>query len=288
MPGRVLPPPGRGGAAPFLGAAVRCMLQGMGAVRWLIAHRLRSRALVLAPLVLIAVLGATGTLVAAGAAGRTAGAYPAYRERAHVGDVVINPSLMSTDIDRVIRGLPGVRSVATDALFLVTIDEGAPRPQAEVEDDGSDEVAEIRGSVDGRYASSDRPALTDGRLPTGRNEAFVGRTLAERHGIHVGETLPVAFWSRADDVGIDDPSTVVHNIGVEHPRVVGIGNLPDEVLPDDLYQRQRVVLSADITDRYDCLPDPGRRWSRTWGRRTSPSPRRRGTSSAASSGRPSR
>jgi hypothetical protein len=232
------------------------MLRGMGAVGWLITHRLRARVPGLLVVVVIVALGATGTLVAAGAADRTADAYPEYLDRARVGDVVINPSLLTTDIDRVIRDLPGVRAVATDALFFVSIDEGDPRPIAELDDDGSGEVGEIRGSVDGRYSSADRPAVIEGRLPTGRNEALVDERLAESHDLAVGDVLPVALWARADDLQIEDRSTVVHNLGVEHPRIVGIGTLPDEVLPDDLYQRQRVVLSADITDRYDCLPEP--------------------------------
>jgi len=49
-------------------------------------------------MVLVVTLGATGTLVAAGAADRTAKTYPEYLERARVGDVVINPSLLTTDI----------------------------------------------------------------------------------------------------------------------------------------------------------------------------------------------
>ena len=228
----------------------------VGVVGWLIAHRLRVRVAGLVALALIVALGATGTLVAAGAADRTASAYPEYLDRAHVGDVVINPSLFTTDIDRVIRDLPGVRSVATDALLFVSLDEGEPRSLAELDDDGTGEVGEVRGSVDGRYASSDRPAVVEGRLPTGRNEALVNEQLAERHDFAVGDTLPVAFWGRFDDLAAESRSDVVENVGVEHPKIVGIGTLADEVLPDDLYQRQRVVLSSDITDRYDCLPEP--------------------------------
>ena len=237
----------------------------MGAVGWLIAHRLRARALGLVPLLVVVVLGVTGTLVAAGAASRTADAYPDYLDRARVGDVVINPSLFDTQIDRVIRDLPGVRSVRTDALFAVTADEGEPRTNAQVSDDGSGIVAEIRGSVDGRYTEGDRPAVVEGRLPTGRNEAFVNRQVLDTFGLGVGDELPLAFWSRRDDIEGDagrlsvageGDERIVHPIGVEHLRVVGVGNLPDEVLPDELYERNRILVSPDIVDRYDCLPEP--------------------------------
>ena len=43
-------------------------------------------------------------------------------------------------------------------------------------------------------------------------------------------------------------------IGVEQLEVVGIVTMADEVLPDDLYPRQRAILSPDIAAKYDCLP----------------------------------
>ena len=39
-------------------------------------------------------------------------------------------------------------------------------------------------------------------------------------------------------------------------RVVGIGALPDEVLPDGIYPRQLAVVSADVSKRYACTPRP--------------------------------
>ncbi len=43
-------------------------------------------------------------------------------------------------------------------------------------------------------------------------------------------------------------------IGVEEVEIVGIVTLADEVLPDELYPRQKVILSPDVAARYDCLP----------------------------------
>ncbi len=45
-------------------------------------------------------------------------------------------------------------------------------------------------------------------------------------------------------------------IGVEDVTVVGIGRLPDEALPDELYPRERLVVSPDVARKYDCAPSP--------------------------------
>ena len=50
------------------------------------------------------------------AAWRTHRAYDEYVERARVADLVINPSVATTDMDRAIRQFEGVESVHRDAL----------------------------------------------------------------------------------------------------------------------------------------------------------------------------
>ncbi len=102
---------------------------------WLMRRHARQRRAAMLALAVIVALGATATFVAAGAADRTGGAYARYLDRADVSDVVINPSLSTTEIDRVIRDLPGVRAVTTDALFLGTLnDDGHPRPRSEFDE----------------------------------------------------------------------------------------------------------------------------------------------------------
>ena len=50
------------------------------------------------------------------------------------------------------------------------------------------------------------------------------------------------------------PDAEVPPLRVEDLTVVGIATLPDEVLPDGLYPRGRVIVSADVAERYACLP----------------------------------
>ncbi|HEY2331943.1 MAG TPA: FtsX-like permease family protein [Acidimicrobiales bacterium] len=224
----------------------------MGTVGWLARRHIRHRAVALTALALIAALGTAGTLVAAGAAQRTAGAYTAYRRHAEVSDVVINPSLVSSDIDRAIRALPGVISVTSDALLNGGVDHDVhPRTQAEIDADPTQILT--RSSTDGRYLTMDRPALTQGRLPSGDHEALVTVELAKAEHIAIGDVLPFSFWSRRTElIGETGP---LPPVGVEHVKVVGIATMPDEVLPDGLYPRQTLILSPDIGARYDCLPD---------------------------------
>jgi hypothetical protein len=235
----------------------------MAAVGWLIRRHLRRRWIALVPVALIVALGATASFVAAGAADRTAGAYGDYLERADVGDVVINPSLSTREIDQVIRDLPGVRSVTSDVLFFAGVDpsEGQPRTAHELNNWDVDQSAQVRGSTDGRYQTMDRPALVAGRLPTHLNEVLVSQELAKDDHVGLGDVLPLSFWGRVpgtdvhpDFVDDDQRDTLKFDpLGVEHVTVVGIGALSDEVLPDELYPRERIILSPQMTARYDCL-----------------------------------
>ena len=70
---------------------------------WLVRRRLRRGWFALVPLVVIVAFGVTGTLVALGAAARTAGAYERYLDRADVGDLALDPVLATADIDAVVR-----------------------------------------------------------------------------------------------------------------------------------------------------------------------------------------
>jgi putative ABC transport system permease protein len=224
----------------------------MAATGWLLRRGLPRRWVGLVPLALMVALGATASLTALGAADRTAGAYASYLDRAGVGDLLINAGLNTSEVDRVARGLPGVRTARRDAVFLAGIGNAASRTQQEVR--ASTTQVQVRGSVDGRYEEMDRVALARGRFPTGRREALVSVDLALARGIAVGDAIPISFWSTRENV-LAPPDAEVPPLRVERLTVVGVATLPDEVLPDDLYPRHRVIVSPDVAERYDCLPD---------------------------------
>jgi hypothetical protein len=223
----------------------------MATTAWLIRSRLRARRTALAVIALVAILGATGTFVAAAAADRTARAYSSYLHRAAVADVTINPSLVSKDIDHLIRTLPGVERVTHSALFSAAIYDGPPPTKAQLDNDASSAL--VLGSNDGRYTAMDRPAMVEGRLPTGHHEVLLNVEEAEHEHYKVGQVVPLSFWSRRVEL-FDPPNTVERPFAVEHATVVGIATLSDEVLPDGVYPRTRVIVSSDIAARFDCLP----------------------------------
>ena len=235
----------------------------MAATSWLIRRRVARHWLSLLPLVLVVAIGGAGALLSLGAADRTDHAYADYLARSSASDVVINPSLHTAGIADVIRDLPGVRRVTSDSLLFVTApDDGAPRTVAEFAESEEDTAVQIRGSADGRYTTMDRPAVEEGRLPTGEREAFVNPELAASANLKVGDTFPMSFWNGVDDpvltAELDEPpspDSIVEPVGTERLTVVGVGTLGDEVLPDGLYPRDRMIVSADVADRYDCVPD---------------------------------
>lgn len=221
---------------------------------WLIVRYVRHRWPALVPIALVVALGACGALVALGAAERTASAYARYLERSAAGDVVVNPSLATSEIDAVVRDLPGVRAVTSDSLFLAAIDDraGAPRTGAELAGQGY--VAQVLGSADGRYSTMDRPVVTAGRLPSAGDEVLVNRALADARKLEVGDLLTLSFWDPADELRAE-PDDVVSPVGVEQVRVAGVATLADEVFPDRLYPAGRIIVSPELAARYDCLPD---------------------------------
>jgi putative ABC transport system permease protein len=236
-----------------------------GGTAWLTWRWLRRRWLGALPLLVIMLVGTTGTIVALGTAQRTSEAFDRYLQRANVGDVVINPSVNSTEVDAVIRSLPGITEVTTESLFMVTNDDGAPRPRRVVDEGGveSGTVSGVFGSHDGRYVDMDRPVIRAGRLPVGPSEVALSVATAEAEGLELGDVVPLAFWRLRVDGWLSPEAAagefgdeVITPVGVEHVELVGLITSPGEVLPNELYPSQRTVVSSDVARRYDCLPPP--------------------------------
>ncbi|MEO8265278.1 MAG: FtsX-like permease family protein [Ilumatobacteraceae bacterium] len=197
---------------------------------------------------------AVGALVAAD---RTDRAYLGYVRSASVEGLTVNPSLATVAMDREMRRLPGVHDVHVDWLFAATVSVVGPAPLKNVL--SSDDQLQVRGSTDGRYEAVDRPVVTEGRFASGRGEVFVSEDYraaldqVEHRHLHAGDRIDLAFWwGPIADVGLP-LDQVVTPIGVEHVRIAGYGHLADEVLPDELYARRRLIVSQDIAKRYACL-----------------------------------
>jgi hypothetical protein len=208
-------------------------------------------------LALVVTLGGGASIGAAVAAHRTDHAYGDYVEEAEVADLVVNPSLRTQEMDEAIRGFDGVETVRADTLLFASVANLAPTTLSEASQE--DSWLQVRGTVDGRYLDVDRPAVTEGRLPSGEREVFVSSSYRSTlegivgHPLEVGDELQVGvFWGAVTDVGLD-PDTVVEPLGVESLRIVGLGVLPNAVLPEELFPREQIVVSQDVTERYSCL-----------------------------------
>ena len=219
----------------------------MGVDGWLIRRRVRTRWPSTFALAAVVALTSLIAFISIGTAQRTRDAYPDFLSRSRVGDLVINPSLVSTGIDRAIRDLPGVEAVTTDALLLDT----STKPSFAGDATGLDNFLQIRGSTDGRFEAMDRPAISAGRLPTGASEAFVSASVAKAGGLHLGDPLELTFGNARDDVDVLSDGNITL-AGSATVRVVGIGTLPDEVLPDGLFPRARILVSPDVVRRFTC------------------------------------
>ncbi len=181
------------------------------------------------------------------AARRTESAYTSYLRRAEVGELAVNPGLITDRAEEIITSTPGVSDVVSDSWLTGTADDGHPRTQAEV--DGTPIL--MRVSADGRFTERDRPAVHEGRMVSGGAEAFVSVETARALDLEVGDRLPLAFW-RSYAPPAPPPSEIVEPIGRTEAEVVGIGVFADEVLADGLYPRQRVVVSPEVGSPFDC------------------------------------
>jgi hypothetical protein len=197
-------------------------------------------------LALLLVVGVGTSLASLSAAWKTDHAYPDYLRRADVGQLFVNPSLATDRLIDAIRTTPGVDAIVSDALMLATPGDSGPRPRLEVEA----VPTVVLGSLDGRYIDRDRPAVHHGRMVRSGDEAFISVDAAKLFQLHVGDVLTLTFWPSAPS-GVD-AEAMVTPLGVEQLKVVGIGVFSDEVLPDELYPRQRIVISPDVAARYFC------------------------------------
>lgn len=220
---------------------------------WLVPRRARRQWRTLLPLAVVMAVGGALALLTLELARRTAEAYPRYVERAEVGDVEINPSLFTAEIDQGIRNLPGVRRVTTSDLFLALIgyDSTAPIRYSQLP---TDRDYGVFGSSDGRHETMDRLALQDGDAATGPNEAVINASLAEGLGLSIGDEVPISFWRTVDDLaGLAGEDPLITPVGVERITIVGIATFPREVLGDELWPMGYMVVSADVADRYECI-----------------------------------
>jgi hypothetical protein len=221
----------------------------VGVVTVLAWRALRRHVTALVAVAAVVAVGVGAALASAEIADRTERSYVDYLRRAEVADLVVNPTLDTTRTRLLFESTPGVRVVTTDSMLTATADDGAPRPQLAVEAG----FLQVRMSPDGRYVEQDRPVVRAGRLPRSGAEAFVNEEAADELDVDMGDTMPLAFWeaSFSGPGSRPDPGPV-EPLGRVRVRVVGVGTFADEVLPDRLFPRPRVLVTPEVGEPYSC------------------------------------
>lgn len=208
----------------------------------------RRRIPALGALAVVIALGVGVSLAAVEAAARTERVYPTYLRKANVGELVINPSFATERAEEIIAATPGVTGYTSDDFMIATVDDGAPRRQSVVDSTS----LQLRMSANGRYVTQDRPVVHEGRMIRSGMEAFLSREAAAALDVDVGDDIPLVFWVPSYLSYSKAPDDIVEPIGRAEARVVGIGVFADEVLVDELYPRQRVLVTSEVAQPFTC------------------------------------
>lgn len=227
---------------------------GVAAV-WMLARAgLRRRSMGLVGLALVPAVGLGVSLAAFEVAARTQAAFPSYLERADVGELVVNPSLSTARAAELITGTPGVTGWSSDDVLVAGIDPGRPITQKEVDGIG----VLVRMSSDGRYVDQDRPVVQEGRMLRDGREAFLNRHAADELGLEVGAEITLAFLRPSFNTpGVGpEQDEIVEPLGRATARVVGIGTLAGDVLPDGLYPQSTMLITPEVGGRFTCTLRP--------------------------------
>lgn len=213
-------------------------------------HRIRG----LAGLAVVLAVGIGVSFAAVEVAARTETAFPSYLAQANVGDLVVNPSLSDARAAELITTTPGVTGYSTDDFLVAGIDRGRPVTQAEIDSAG----VQVRMSSDGRYVERDRPVVQEGRVLRDGAEVFLNRHAADELGLEVGAELTLAFFRPSFNTPGLSPARddVVEPLGRSPARVVGIGTLAGDVLPDELYPQSIILITPEVGEKFTCTLNP--------------------------------
>jgi len=185
-------------------------------------------------LALVVLVGAVGGLAMGALAGarRTQSSFPAYRASTHPSDLEIggaqsyDPSLIA----RITR-LPHITRVESYASVneLPLGPNGVP-PAGLTSGD-----ANGTGSIDGLLLDMDRATVTSGRMPDPArpDEVIVAAADARHFGLHVGQVIPVGFYTNDQINSPEFPSAAVPAHRRLDVRLVGIAVFNNALIQDD-------------------------------------------------------
>lgn len=187
--------------------------------------------------VLVAIGGGI-TLTAAAAARRTDTAVSRFLQHIDAPDLAVDlpPGHEADAPARLVAHLPGVGATSRSAgLFVARVDAAGKIDLPSLD--------QVLGSVDGRFLTTERPALSAGRLPdpSRAGEAFVTASTAEQPGLHLGDTVHLlALDERDPPTSSADAQRKGTPVDV---HIVGVGTMSDEIVQDDITRDHRMVVT---------------------------------------------
>jgi predicted lysophospholipase L1 biosynthesis ABC-type transport system permease subunit len=200
-------------------------------------------------LVTVVLLGLVGGLAlgSIAAARRTDSSFPRYLARSNASDVTVSTgggdnnatSAYSSVLMKKIARLPDVRHVEASAFLLV----------APLEPDGAPDLKAIASvdpvaSIDGLFFNQDGVAVLDGRLanPSKANEVMVDPNTARLLDVHVGQTMEVGGYSGEQTLSPRFGTPRVPPVVRVKAKIVGIVDLADQVVQDDVDRSSDFVI----------------------------------------------
>ena len=194
-------------------------------------------------MLLVGLVGGVAMAAVAGAR-RTQSSYPAFLASTNPSNLTFPTALYglsgsTTGYDASliakIAHLPHVKHAESDA----SLNESPVQPDGkDFQPSGPNLNVGIYGSVDGEYVNQDRVVITRGRMldPKKPNQVVVSARVAAAMRAHVGDVLPFAFYTNAEEAA-PGPSGDEYR---PHPHlrrnleVVGIGRFNNAIMQDDV------------------------------------------------------
>lgn len=198
---------------------------------------------------MVVLIGLVGGLAmgAVAAARRTQSSFPAFLASTNPSDMSVFTGPVPV---KVLARLPHVKRVeSADVLNAAQLGpNGAP-----VSHGGSAGQVFSVGSVDGLFFNQDRVTVVDGRMANPRlaGQAVVTEEAAHLLGLHVGETVPVGFYTSAQMSSPGSGTAAVQPRARIDIKIVGLVVLNSAVVQDDAERSisALVILTPALTSR---------------------------------------
>ncbi len=207
---------------------------------------------------LVLLVGLVGgvALASAAAARRTESSFPVFLASTDPSDLIVQYNAVGQisysrlpPFAATVRHLPDVTRVesAFEPVTSLLRPGGAPADSSLL----NSFRVEVLASVDGLYFTQDRAAVTQGQMADPRRpDQFVLNTEAARLlGLHVGETVPLGFYTSAQSESPGFGTARVRPVLRVRARLTGLVDFNSEIVQDDIDRQQGLLLLTPALSR---------------------------------------